>query len=171
MRKKTKPKFTLAELLVIVCVVAIIIICAQSWFKSKREMARRISCTGHLIHIGLTIRMYSQENKLEFPNRPGRSGFEMLRSGAYLENCKLYTCPSTTDKIPDGSNLAVSSVSYLYACGLNEATSVDSAVARDNDANHIKYGNVLFVDGHASGYAGANWTTSANYLGSSIFSY
>lgn len=126
---------------------------------------------GSLKNIALSLRMYSQDNNEEFPHRPGRAGFEMLRSGGYLENCCLYTCPSTKDRIPDGSDLRSSPVSYMYASALNEATSVDSGIVRDNDTNHFKYGIVIFVDGHGQGFAGVNWTASQNYLGSSNFSY
>ena len=31
----------------------------------------------------------------------------------------------------------------------------------DKPNTHDKYGNVLFVDGHVKGYAGANWMKSA----------
>ncbi len=167
-----KPKFTLLELIVVIFVLAILAVLASYLLlKQKREISGRIGCTSNLIQLGLAIRMYAQENKEEFPYRPGRAGFEMLRSGGYLENCYMYTCRSTKDKIPDGSDLRTSQVSYMYACALNEATSVDSGLARDRDTNHSKYGNVLFVDGHVEEFVGANWTASKNYLGSSNFSY
>lgn len=165
-----QKQFTLTELLVILCVVVIVIVMIPLFY-GAREKARRINCTSHLKELGLAFRMYSQENKLEFPSKTGRAGFESMRIADYIESVDMYICPSTNDKIPSGSDLRTSSVSYMYACGMNEATSVDSAIVRDRDMNHNKYGNALFVDGHAQGFAGANWTSSAGYLGSSIFSY
>ena len=167
MTRIKKSKFTLTELILIICVVAVLAIISLFWLNKAREGARRICCTSNLCMIGLSLRMYSQNNNNEFPSMPGRAGFEMLRSDVYH-----YTCPSTKDKIPtNGNDLRTSQVSYMYACALNEATSVDSGLARDRDTNHSKYGNVLFVDGHVEGFAGANWTASKNYLGSSNFSY
>ena len=122
-----------------------------------RRTPSKLRCISNLKQIGLAIRMYAQEYKEEFPNCEGAKGLEMLRSGGYLENVKLYNCPSTTDMITDNYDLRASSISYSYASGLNESTSVDSAVAWDKPCNHNKFGNILFVDGHAAGFAGVKW--------------
>ena len=122
-----------------------------------REKARRISCASELKSIGLAIRMYSQDNKEQFPDKSGARGWEMLRSGGYLENVKFYTCPSTQSKLNDGETLTEEKVDYVYAGGYNESSSPDIAIAYDKPDNHNKYGNILFADGRVTGYAGANW--------------
>ncbi len=124
---------------------------------SAREKARRISCASDLKGIGFAIRMYSQENKNEFPDKNGAAGLEMLRSGGYLENVKMYTCPSTQTKLNDGEQLTDGNVDYVYVGGYNEKTSPDTVIAYDKPNNHNKYGNILFADGHVAGYAGVNW--------------
>lgn len=122
-----------------------------------REKARRISCASDLKGIGFAIRMYSQENKGEFPNKSGAEGFEMLRSGGYLENAKIYTCPSSNTVSTDGEKLAEKNVSYVYIGGHKESDNGETVIAYDKPENHIKYGNILYADGHVKGYTGGNW--------------
>ncbi len=124
---------------------------------SAREKARRISCASDLKGIGFAIRMYSQDNKEQFPYKSGSEGLEMLRAGGYLENVKIYTCPSTNTVARDGIKLTEETVSYVYIGGYNESNSPDTPIAYDKPNNHNKYGNVLYADGHIKGYDGADW--------------
>ena len=187
---KKSRGFTLIELLVVIAIIAILAGMLLPALSQAREKARRISCTSNLKQIGLSIRMYSQEFGERFPNQPGRSGMEQLRAGGYLENVKVYTCPSTTDTIQDAYNLQACSVSYAYAGAMSESANSDSGLAVDTFGaggdtanliptcgrgdqsvmNHAKFGNVLFCDGHVQGFAGQKWN-DAYQLGSSSFQY
>jgi len=155
--KGLNRKLSLLEILVILFLFFILLGMFMPPGHGSREKARRINCTNNLKQIGLAIRMYSQDNNEHFPPYDGVKGLEMLRAGGYLENVKMYICPSTTDIIPDNAEITEENCSYHYRGGFKESDSVDLAIAWDKETNHTKYGNILFLDGHASGYAGANW--------------
>ena len=51
---------------------------------------------------------------------------------------------------------------YVYRGGLTEDVPGDTPIVWDKDANHNNFGNVLFVDGHVTGYAGSDWSIQAS---------
>lgn len=126
-----------------------------------REGARRISCASNLKSIGLALRMYSSDWNEHFPPGDGAAGLELLRSQGYLENHKMYICPSTNTTGTDCFMLVENSVDYVYQGGMMESDSVDSAIMWDKPGNHENYGNVLYLDGHVSGFSGKNWIRNA----------
>jgi len=153
--KKGDPLLPLMLLLPLGVFILFIFISAAA---SARSSARKISCTSNLKQIGLALRMYSSENNGEFPNKNGRAGLQMLVDSGFLENTHVYTCPSSRGRVKSKKDVAIHS-SYCYAGGLNESSSVASALVMDRSNNHDKYGNILYVDGHVKGYAGENWSS------------
>ena len=110
-------------------------------------------------------------------------GFEVLRAGEFLADYAVYVCPSTTVKTGDNQkalrwDTADANLSYGYHAGMIQGDSTasgraDSAVSADltgdvangsnsGQANHTKFGNILFLDGHVRGYEGLGWFSPEN---------
>lgn len=113
----------------------------------------------------------------------------LLMSQNYNTDYKTYVCPSSTlngahittqfASTADGYQLnavantpASSNLSYGFIAGMNENDAADSGLAFDvaldivsNKANHDKYGNILFIDGHVAGNAGDSWSEKIAYYG------
>ena len=125
--------------------------------------------------------------KMFFDSTAERAGgYEVLRGGDYLADYAVYVCPSSTVTTGSGTQSlswmgTTPTLSYGYHAGMIEGDSTatgrpDSAIAADltgdtgiksnsGNANHTKFGNILFQGGHVTGVAGAGWFSpeSAGY--------
>ena len=175
---KKSRGFTLIELLVVIAIIAILAGMLLPALNQAREKARRISCTSNLKQIGTSLKTYSIDFESRLPVDAGVDGFEVLRVNDYLTDYSIYICPSSTSTKGTGTqalnkkqdNIEIGGLSdYYYAGGMMEGDSAtygraDSGIAADKiitnsasnggQANHAKYGNVLFQGGHVTGFTG-----------------
>mgnify|MGYP003572252279 CR=1 FL=1 len=153
MNKNRKKGFTLIELLVVVAIIAILAGMLLPVLSKAREKARRVNCAGNLKQIGLSLLMYSGDFDGFFNNRVATTGsnWEPLNTERYIQDGKVWACPSRTEVLTMCSDSA-----YRYiGSGLKDdnANATSVSLAFDKSGNHPSndWVNVLFIDGHVEG--------------------
>ena len=120
----------------------------------------------------------------EFESGP-RSGFTVLKEFGYCTDGAVFVCPSTMCTPTTSSGTvnygtggdSYGNFSYGYQPGLAEGDSAstgragsgvcadltgDNSNVNSGNAGHDKYGNILFADGHVTGFNGTGWFSKNN---------
>ena len=158
MKEKTKRNLAVAMIVFAsIFIIAVIILPTLNTSRCGKHH-RRLGCASNLKQIGLGLEMYSNDHDGFYPDKSGAAGLEQLRSLDYITDYKIYVCRNTTDVPGEGIEpLTEANVSYCFRGRMRRADAADSAVCWDRPSNHKKFGNVLYIDGHVTGIAGANW--------------
>ncbi len=111
-----------------------------------RESARRATCKSNLRQIGLGGHMWADDNNEKFP-----PDFRSLMPN-YIDNPKVFSCPSSPSSYQDfvAGTVTEASSSYAYLPGREAYLPGDFVLAYDKNVdNHGGAGfNVLFCDAH-----------------------
>lgn len=121
----------------------------------------RLSCINTLRQIGLSLRMYSNNNDEHFPPYDGAKGLNILKRTGYLDNDRVYLCPTViiNNKFKEKRKIEKDLLltDYEYCGNLTESDPNDTPLAWDKETNHKNYRNVLFVDGYVKGVSESEW--------------
>jgi prepilin-type processing-associated H-X9-DG protein/prepilin-type N-terminal cleavage/methylation domain-containing protein len=101
-----KRAFTLVEILIVVCIIALLAALLFPVFKSVRDSARTASCASNLGQIGKALAFYTQDHNERLPLIAHSDGLTWVDSVfPYARSTQVFECPSAEhgQYVPGGS--------------------------------------------------------------------
>ncbi len=160
------------EMLVVISIMAVLAGLLMPALFRVREQGRRAVCMNNLRQIGIGLNIYYGDYQGFYPSSPGE--YANLYKLGYLDNPKVFWCPSDSDPPPQEIDQTTINTSYNFNLALNDERIWSGEVSTAyvwvgcdltpvGKRNHGKDGgNVLFLDGSV------NWKKFApdgNYQG------
>jgi prepilin-type N-terminal cleavage/methylation domain-containing protein len=175
-QKSRLSGFTLIELTVVMCIIAVLAAILFPVFAQAREAARKSSCSENLYQVGMALQMYARDHDGRMP--PRNHDLSPL-VGGYLESPAALLCP--TDPIGplvERANLAAFPTrdgrivsgpaphgplfsSYQYRGGLSVEDRPDIPIAGDWEFRHSTGAMVLYLCGSVRMLNPQTWTPVA----------
>ena len=165
---RRRPPFTPIELLVVIAVIALLASFLLPALNTAKEKTRRVKCLSQLKLVGQALRLYATDYDDVYPDGDNAVGLAKLYTGAFITGTDYFVCPSIAPATIPDVTLDDAHLDYVYRGTLSLllcGPSVGLAADRTRTANHAKYGNVLFGDGHVTGFIGSDWASQDNAHG------
>jgi len=136
--------FTFMELLLVVCIIAILAAALIPRLASARLKGWEASCADNLRQIGMGLSMYAGDQGGLYP--PGADDLSALYP-RYLHQAKVFVCPGLPMSTWAMGRQGLAS-SYEYQGGLGSDCLPTKALSSDRERWHHRGANVLFGDLH-----------------------
>ncbi|UCC69536.1 MAG: DUF1559 domain-containing protein [Armatimonadota bacterium] len=141
--------FTLMELSIVLCLIALAIAASIVVYAGARGSARRTICLSNLKSLGMAMQMYSQDNDGWFPPSLGLDALD-----TYVKNREVFRCPAASRHRDVPGEFATD---YIYRPGLTNEDPAGELLAADDEPRHQRGANMLAVDGAARWQPASRW--------------
>jgi competence protein ComGC len=176
-KNRKRTAFSLIELLLVVLIICVLTIFSMSRLNSTSCDKIKAGCQNNLQKIYLSVSIYANDNRGQFPFLKGATTSEEPLS-LLVPRCttltEMFICPGSSDRaLPEGESFARRRVSYAYYMGRTTNDGPDAVILSDRqiDTSMKRMGQPIFSgDGKKPaanhGKYGGNYVTMSGETGS-----